>query len=120
MLNATIKPPNEKPSIAKERKLTSPKYSGVKNKYGMPYLTKIPFEITATMIDQIIKRIGLFFMWTKNSWIGKKYNIFRKIFLMNSKRGTFLIIKLLLLFLVLNLNILLLKKKRRKTFTFPL
>jgi len=62
ILKATIKPPKEKPKMANDKTLTSPMYSGVKNKYGIPYFIKIPLEITATIIDQIMNRIGLFLM----------------------------------------------------------
>lgn len=39
MLNAITKPPIENPKIAYDQKLISFKYSGAKNKFGIPYFT---------------------------------------------------------------------------------
>tara|TARA_B100001142_G_C13685670_1_gene403834 strand:+ start:130 stop:318 length:189 start_codon:yes stop_codon:yes gene_type:complete len=62
MLKAIMKPPIEKPIIVYDIKLTSPKYSGVRNKKGTPYFSDAIRVQIASMINHIPIRMGLFFI----------------------------------------------------------
>tara|TARA_B100000405_G_scaffold197145_1_gene138187 strand:- start:392 stop:610 length:219 start_codon:yes stop_codon:yes gene_type:complete len=72
MLKAIIKPPIENPIIVYDIKLTSPRYSGVRYKNGTPYFSETIRVQMARMINHIPIRMGLFFIWTKINWTGKK------------------------------------------------
>ncbi len=76
ILKAITKPPIENPIIKYDQKLTSCKYSGAKNKYGIPYLVNKTSPIIPNKTIQNNKIMWFLLRLIKKSCDGKKKRIF--------------------------------------------
>lgn len=70
-----VNPPKENPKSKKDHKLTSPKYSGEKNRKGTPKFAPIDSEMIANNKPQYMSPKKLYFKWPFRSTRGKKSRI---------------------------------------------